>query len=320
MPCFLPSPSEIYFRHYVPAFVLVVGMLFWLNFKSVAGGRGGGAWSALPPAHRSPDPGSASPSPNINGYAWANGSSSSRKEKPLPLVLPSRKSSQNLGLMMSPSAPMDPSRSVSRSPSHGSMTPIRRVTKSAPVSPLQSPRVEPAVLHAGDADAESGLLGGHDAIYMTRSGMHRTRTVSNEPSWSRDPSGEFSDEPGSYFLLPGPVTGRGESQQHLGVGTPSPSPMSGQRRPSSSVRKLSSRPSDWVSAARAKDMTVIDLVFSEAPGMSGAKAWFGWNNLRRIGRWLGGRHGVLARTLRDTLKIAWMPIVVWGLLNVLYFV
>jgi hypothetical protein len=189
------------------------------------------------------------------------------------------------------------------------MAPLRRSAKSAPVSPLASPPAEPTSLPTlSDGDLENGHGTAHDGIYMSGSGMHRMRSTSGQKS--RLSSGDLS-EPSPYFL-PLPV-----SSHPIGLGLPGSGPSPTPQRKPSFMRRLSSRPSDWVSAAKAKDMSVLDLVFAEAPGR--AKQWFGEDSNVRMSYWLGGRPGLMGRTLRDILRIVWIPLIVWVVINLMYF-
>lgn len=294
-------------RHYLPFLVLTMVLLFLMNIRQYNGRLGGRV-------HSSPNLASSSSSNGLSSHQFlsVNGTSSSKKEKPLPLMLPSRRSSNTLNFQMSPSTPVASPRMLPRSPSAGSMTQVRRITKSAPASPLQSPRQEAMAL--SDSDLENGHGTAHDAIYMAGSSQRMRSTSHNPTGENLRISGEYADEPGSYFL---PTPGNAWSRSMLGGSTPAPYPQP-QRRPSGG-RKLTSRPSDWVSAAKAKDMTVLDLVFAEAPGMSRARRWLRMDTLLWLGRLLGGRHGVLARTFRDTLRISWPPMVVWAVVNLMYF-
>ena len=292
-------------RHYMPFLVLTMILLFTLNIRQYKGRLAGRP-------HSSPTlPSSATP--NGQQFLSVNVSGSSKKEKPLPLMLPSRRSSTGLNLQISPSTPIASPRLLPRTPSVGSVTQVRRITKSAPASPLQSPRQD--AVASSDSDLENGHGTAHDAIYMAGSNQRIRSTSHNSSGENLQMYGEYTaDEPTSYFL---PSPGNAGSRSGLGGGMPIPYPQP-QRRPSGG-RKLTSRPSDWVSAAKAKDMTVLDLVFAEAPGMSRARRWLRMHTLLWVGRLMGGRHGVLARTFRDTLRISWPPMVVWLIINLMYF-
>jgi hypothetical protein len=76
--------------------------------------------------------------------------------------------------------------------------------------------------------------------------------------------------------------------------------------------------SDWQAAAKAKDKTVMALVFDSAP-VSRWKRWIGRDQLIILGRALGGRHGVLARSAKDALSVAWPTLLVFLVLNVAFF-
>lgn len=76
--------------------------------------------------------------------------------------------------------------------------------------------------------------------------------------------------------------------------------------------------SDWQAAAKAKDKTVMALVFDSAP-VSRWRRWMGRDQIIVLGRALGGRNGVLAKTGKDVLTIAWPTLLVFVVLNALFF-
>lgn len=324
--CLLPDQTAVYTRHYLPLILGSMLILFWLNLKlamSRNGGRGFGS-------NYYNDPGDDLPNSATMGTfgqylsPFAGNKSESMinvrkdREKALPLTLPSRKSSSNLqtnhAFSMSDSS-NPPSRPISRTPS---LTTVRRITssRSAPPTPGASPGgsyANPSMSMADDSEKGgvhgSGEGGNEGSLYMTTPGVRsRTQPYGSLLSVNTElrPEGMagMEESASSYFDTPDsavPFT---------------PTMPGGGKRPSAN-RRISNRPSDWLSAAKAKDVTVVELLLDTGPG--GLKKWFGRDQLFILGGWLGGRQGVLAKTSRDVMKLAGPTFLVWIVINAIYF-
>jgi hypothetical protein len=301
MPCFLPDQIQIYTARYLPLLVLSLLALFWVNFRNAV--RRGGGWKAGLAQAGGKMAHALSPviSRNSSSTNLQAGSLTRRAEKNVPLTLPSRRSSSNLQMT---SANLEKTiSSGSRRSRPPSLVPIRRITKSAPVSPLASPKAEP--LHLDDEDG--GTNPASEALYFGN-GRQRQTSYANTLAPTED-GRPIVQEPGSYFETVHEESG------HSGLfsqpGTPG-----GYRRPQAARRV--SRMSDWQAAAKAKDKTVMALVFDSAP-VSRWRRWMGRDQMIVLGRALGGRNGVLAKTGKDVLTIAWPTLLVFVVLNALFF-
>jgi hypothetical protein len=82
---------------------------------------------------------------------------------------------------------------------------------------------------------------------------------------------------------------------------------------------MMSTPSDWISAAKAKDMTVIQLVFDADVKTRNRRLRILKQRLAVVGKWLGGRNGVLAKTTREVWKVLWPTVLVWLAINASFF-
>lgn len=299
MPCFLPDQMKIYTARYLPLAILSLLALCWINFRNAVHRHGG--WKAG--FAQAGGKVARTLSPNLSRSPSATDLQADRKsrrgELTVPLTLPSRRSSSNLH--MSP-ANLEKTISTGSRSKPPSLAPIRRITKSAPGSPLGSPRFE--ALQLEDEDGSSGTSPTSDALYFDQA---RSRQTSYANTLAPTEDGRpLSSEPHSYFQsMPDDSPGRGST----------PTGSIG-RRPQANRRV--SRMSDWQAAAKAKDKTVMALVFDSAP-VSRWKRWIGRDQLIAVGRALGGRHGVLARSGRDAWTIAWPTLFVFLILNVSFF-
>lgn len=200
---------------------------------------------------------------------------------------------------------------------------------------------------AGAAGAGAGA-GGRD---------HQTPTQRSVTAPSGG-GGGFHTEPNSYFLpIPGTTSTASSSNYGLGIATPyTQSPNTHPvRRSSSNIsmfnsftsasasggqtpyqqprrvtapRLLSTNPGDWSSAAKAKDKSVLGLLAESLPlpggsggGGGGRKAGTsGWGMMRGFIGWMWrSRNGVVGKSWRESLAVAWPAAVVWVLVNALFF-
>lgn len=323
MPCLLPDPQGIYTRLYVPLAIVTVLWLFVSNARAAIDRMG---WSV----GQLTDKVRSSPAMADTAFFYGNSnslSSSRRQERPVPLTLPSRKSSQQL-ISMNPSAVASSSMTRVRS---GPLTPSRRSSRSAPVSAQSSPRI----LAFDDDDLERGGDDYPPSECLSRKSSSGSLRASKDDYLA--PTGKpVSSEPSSYFLpLPNAGANAGIGLG-LGSGSRPASPASsiGRRVSSSNLANYPSSPyhagrryatprvpSDWSSAAKAKDTTVLGLMFDTA-SVRGWRRWLSWETIWRGWRWFWAgawRHGVLAKSWRETLAVAWPTALVWIGINAMFF-
>lgn len=314
VPCLLPDQFEIYWRHYIPFAILSVLVLFWYNLRATVNKNGG--WTAVS-TNNVKQFLSPAPTPQSQFGNHAKNRYPSRKEKSLPLTLPSRKSAQNLSnLHMSSATPDHLALTARLSVRTPSLTPVRKFSKSVPVSPSDTPKIGPSPV-AEEYDAERNCEGGLYAnSNSSRSHIFSDLSIKGHDveSGARTP---VSAEPSTYFLdLP--------DHDHPGFSSSS-GPNSGANTPglymsprrSASTRRMT-RPSDWVSAAKAKDMTVVELMLQESPGVGRFRRWLGMDKIANFSRWMSGRRGVLASTMRDIWQVLWPTVLVWIAINAMF--
>lgn len=285
VPCLLPDQLQIYFKRYIPLATVCILLLFYLNLKQVISKFGGwtiGSSTAL----------DASPTPRAMSNGFNNGAGLSPYREKSPAI--SRKSSQVLKM-----SPVEEGCSLGGT-ARSRPGNIRRITKSAP----GSPRVSLTPLE----DEESRMP---DGLYMNQPGP-RTRTtaglyISPDATPGSEKPTRLTEEPSPYFLpLPDGAASRN--------GTPTrPRPLS--RKTS----RMMSTPSDWISAAKAKDMTVMQLVFDPDVKTRNRRLRILKQRLALVGKWLGGRNGVLAKTTREVWKVLWPTLLVWLAINASFF-
>ncbi|KAI5450911.1 hypothetical protein NCC49_002651 [Naganishia albida] len=285
VPCLLPDQLQIYFKRYIPLATVCILLLFYLNLKQVISKFGG--WTIG--SSTAPD---ASPTPRAMSNGFNNGAGLSPYREKSPAI--SRKSSQVLKM-----SPVEEGCSLGGT-ARSRPGNIRRITKSAP----GSPRVSLTPLE----DEESRMP---DGLYMNQPGP-RTRTtaglyISPDATPGSEKPTRLTEEPSPYFLpLPDGAASRN--------GTPTrPRPLS--RKTS----RMMSTPSDWISAAKAKDMTVMQLVFDPDVKTRNRRLRILKQRLATVGKWLGGRNGVLAKTTREVWKVLWPTLLVWLAINASFF-
>lgn len=298
VPCQLPDQLQIYFRRYMPFATVCILLLFYLNLKQVIAKYGGwtiGSGGIVPDA-------SPAPRSGVGSYSNSSSNLSPYREKS-PTI--SRKSSQVLKM-----SPMEEPGSSGMLGATARSRPnnVRRITKSAPVSPLGSPRTQ---RHSIADDEESRI---RDALYMNQLGP-RTRASAGlyispdaTPASSEKHLRPVTDEPSSYFL---PLPDSGASQRASTPGRP--------RTLSRKTSRMMTTPSDWISAAKAKDMTVMQLVFDADVKTRNRRLRIVKQRFAVVGKWLGGRNGVLAKTSREVWKVLWPTVLVWLAINASFF-
>ena len=260
-----------------------------------------------------------------------NAASTARRTKDLtvPLTLPSRKSSQHLCGGSSPTET-----SLRRPDRLGSGFGLNdsRSSRSVPVSPQESPRIPYSDDYLGSLipsrkDEEEiavptpSISRRSSFIYMNGANDHPTP----------------SPEPPSYFLPMPQSAGAG-----LGFGTPTVYPSfseTSQRisRAGSSVfpgsdfrmphpgrrvtmpRMLST--SDWSAAAKAKDKSIFGLMVDSLPVHGASRSRNGYlSTVKAFARWLWKtRDGVVLKSWREAIAVAWPSGVVWIVVNALFF-
>ncbi|KAJ9111075.1 hypothetical protein QFC19_001273 [Naganishia cerealis] len=335
VPCLLPDQLQIYFRFYIPLAAVCILVIFYLNLKRAIAKYGG--WT-IGTGGIVPD---VSPTPRSSGVfnSGYNSVGLTPYREKSPTI--SRKSSQILKMSHLTD---EPASSSMNGPSSGGGTArsrpgnIRRITKSAPVSPLASPKVGPKLFPAVPlvGDEEDSMYSGGpttgEALYMGHGSAPRSLRGSTSAGMGYgDPEGLFlsvnnekhhragpntnTDDPS--YLLPLPDSGNS-----LNRGYASPSSGGGGARPRPLSRKTSrmmSTPSDWISAAKAKDMTVMQLVFDTETRTRNRRLRILKQRLAVMGRWLGGTNGVLAKTAKEVWTVVWPTVIVWIAINALFF-
>jgi hypothetical protein len=315
VPCLLPDQLQIYFRFYIPLAAVCILMLFYLNLKRAIAKYGGwtiGSGGIVP---------DASPTPRTSavfqsGYNSA-GLTPHREKSPTI----SRKSSQILKMSVMTDEPASTGSSGARSRPGN----IRRIAKSAPVSPLASPKADARMFPAlpGDEEDMMGNGGTGESLYMGRAAVATPR--GSVSAGMNDADGQFpsnanekyhrtastaTDDPSSYFL---PLPDSGNSNRSYS------SPVSKPRTLSRKTSRMMSTPSDWISAAKAKDMTVMQLVFDTETRGRHRRLRIFKQRLAVVGRWLGGKNGVLAKTAREVWRVMWPTVMVWIAINAMFF-
>jgi hypothetical protein len=340
-PCFLPDQAGVYYTVYLPVAILTFVYLFSTNIKAAWrrwNAAGHSIYGDLK-SRMSPHMSSSEFMPNSAGPMSRRVS-----ERPVPLTLPSRKSSQHLnglgsGLTTAGTTPRSGRSSGfalrTASSDYLSTNNYNSSAKSAPVSPTSSPR--PSLSHWGSKeeeevenyDASPSMSRRSSYIYMNGHSVESTPTQRSvtAPIVNGNGNGNgFQSEPTSYFL---PIPG------NSGLGISSPNPI---RRSSSNLSNLpfTMTPSpnnpyphrrvtaprmlstaDWQAAAKAKDKSVIGLLADSIPipkrtgGLGLIKGFVGW-------LWRS-RNGVVAKSWRECLAVAWPAGVVWVLVNALFF-
>lgn len=183
-------------------------------------------------------------------------------------------------------------------------------------------------------------------IYMNGSSTSHGRESTPTQRSVTAPSGPLHSEPSSYFLpIPGTGTTPGSAGQGLGISTPYSTSTPGHpvvRRSSSNLSMIGQYNSSpyqqprrvtaprllstagWTSAAKAKDKSVLGLLADSLPltgTAGGAKSrGTGLGMIRGFVGWLWrSRNGVVAKSWRECLAVAWPAAVVWVLVNALFF-
>jgi hypothetical protein len=199
-------------------------------------------------------------------------------------------------------------------------------------------------------DASPSMSRRSSYIYMNgHSGVDSTPTQRSvtAPIVNGNGGVNYQAEPSSYFLpIPG-TSGNGSSTptHGLGISTPGHSHGFTVRRSSSNLSQMSIHnpntptpypyphrrvtaprmlsTADWQAAAKAKDKTVMGLLADSLPlptskSLSGPRG--GWALVKGFVGWLWrSRNGVVGKSWRECLAVAWPAAVVWVFVNALFF-
>lgn len=347
-PCFLPDQAGVYWQVYLPMAVLTVLFLFGTNFRTAwnrwkASGHSlyGDLKGRISPAFPSTE--------NIPSMSTVRRTS----DRPVPLSLPSRKSSQHLsGLtamtpstssfqprphrvdsVFSRSAPVSPSASprlghtdlrddddesvietpnLSRRSSYIYMNGNSRFSQSH-LDPYQTPHAvvsEPSSYFLPLPSAEGRTSG---STYPSPANSHRnSSSQTTNPVIRRSSSSnlghQYAHSPSvspapSYSTLP-----------HNG--------MSASGRRVTMPRVLTT--TDWSAAASKKEKSVLGAMMDTLPvpgnAKRGKKGLGVFEKIRGVVRWAWKtRNGVVGRSWREVVAVAWPPAVVWLIVNALFF-
>ncbi|WWD21088.1 hypothetical protein CI109_105569 [Kwoniella shandongensis] len=346
-PCFLPDQLGVYSRVYIPLAILTLLYLFGTNVRAAYqrwNAAGNSVYSDLK-SRLSPALLSSETVPNSASLMSRRGVS----ERPVPLTLPSRKSSQQLAGMTSMSTGL--ATSVPRTMRYASeqLTPNRASSSvSAPVSPYGSPRASFSEERPTMGYTQSSL-GRMDEDVESGPSYRDTYTSSpTPPNMSRRSSYIYmNDHRGESIGDPGLLSPSANGGAGLGLSTPQGShfPFHGSSGPNQPLRRVSSSNlsamngmtlvspnpvrrvtmprtltnSDWSSStATKKEKSMFNYVVDNLPASGGRKGV--WKKAKGFMRWLWKtRNGVVAKSWREILAVAWPAGVVWLLVNALFF-
>lgn len=234
-----------------------------------------------------------------------------------------------------------------------------RAAYSAPVSPTASPRLSSYDEKDDDVESvlETPNLSRRSS-YIYMNGNHNGHSAHHNGSSDApvyQTPGPLTTEPPSYFLPVPPGADAGSHGLGFGYATPFTGSSMGMRRASSTnlnppasgsvspapgssfthlpngVSRRVTMPralttaADWTAAAKAKEKSVFGVMVDSLPvpgssrrGRAGATATF--DAVRGFLRWTWkSRNGVVARSWRETLKVAWPAAIVWVIVNALFF-
>lgn len=348
-PCFLPDQAGVYYRVYLPMAILTILFLFGSNFRA-AWNR----WTANGHSIYGDIKGRLSPAFPSTEAIPSMSTIRRTSDRPVPLSLPSRKSSQHLtGLtaltpstssfairpqrmdsVFSRSAPVSPSASprvgymdmkedddesvietpnISRRSSYIYMNGTSRFSQPG-ADPYQTPHAlnsEPTSYFLPLPGAE-GRSGGSAYPSPSTSHFNLSSGGGNNPIRRASSSnlGHLnSASPGSTSPAPNQST-----IPHGGLST------SGRRV--TMPRMLST--TDWSSAASKKEKSVMGIMMDSLPvpgaAKRGKKGIGLWDKIRGVSRWAWkSRNGVVGRSWREVVAVAWPPAVVWLIVNALFF-
>jgi len=344
-PCFLPDQVGVYNRVYLPLAIVTVLYLLFTNIRS-AWQR----WTAT--GHSVYGDLKSRLSPGLPSAEFVpNSTTTARRvsDRSVPLTLPSRNSSQHLVGLGHHTANGSP---VLRPNRLGSAfgVPETRFARSAPVSPQNSPRLSYSEEAASYSYNQSGLSRTDDeeSFLETPSLSRRSSYIymHGGPDF-QTPAVLSHEAPSPSYFLPMPSN----ANTGLGLSTPTPNFLQsgGQdmRRASSSnlsaiASSQSSAPArpgfqnrrvtmprmvstaDWSAAAKAKETSIFGLMVDTlaVPGLSRGRDrdWTGLQAAKGFARWLWkGRNGVVMKSWREVMAVAWPPGVVWVMVNALFF-
>ena len=328
-PCFLPDQVGVYTWVYLPLAILTILFLLGTNVRAAwlrwTMGSNPGPYGDVK-SRLSPNLLSTETMPTMSSARRAN-------DRPAPFSLPSRTSNQNLfGL-----TPNTASSILARPSRIGSFVDLSS-SCSAPVSPSASPRPS----YAEDRDHESIL----DSPGLSRRSSYAN--LSNLDPYSTPGGGGrgFDSHNGSSYDYPGfglittngngngsypyPQLDTGTMERSISSGAPpgsvSNSPSGGFTSRRNPIPRMLST-SDWSAAAKAKDKTVIELVVDSLPipGSSrrrgGGGGGGGSNAMKGFFRWAWkARNGVVGKSWKEVMAVAWPPAIVWIVINGLFFI
>lgn len=345
-PCFLPDQLGVYNRVYLPLLILTICFLFFTNIRTAWQRWKSGYPSVEAKIRQSPAFPELETMPNSGILPTRRVS-----DRPVTLTLPTRKSSQHLAGMTS-TTPRSSRFHV------GGDYISNRPSLSAPVSPAMSPRMSfsddwPSVNGHGDPD-------GNESVLDTPTISRRSSYIYMNGPMSELQQTPTSIEPSSYFLpipsnggtglglsastspaigngnapnlrrvsssnLSASFTAHGNNLNQIQTQAPNhPGPLRRVTMP----RMMST--SDWSAAAKAKEKSVFGLMVDSLPGVGGGGGVTGrringngngWDKVKGFARWLWkSRNGVVGKSWRECLAVAWPPGVVWVLVNGLFFI
>ena len=349
-PCFLPDQAGVYYRVYLPLAILTLIYLIGTRLHA--------AWVRL---HMS---GStqmlngdlkARASPAMTNGEFSQLPTGRRtSDRALQLSLPPRTKSSgalsNLSIMTPSAATSTASGSAYQRP-HRINSGSFSTSTSAPGSPIMSPRMRAADYDEKDDDIESvietpSLSRRSSYIYM-HAGDHGHNSKGygggggGHPGFNTDSGAGTNGHVNNAHFLPLPTV---QGRTGLGLSAPSGSltPNSAIGRTASSSNLASPMPlspagggrilprvlsaSDWSSAAKAKDKSVLGVMMDSLPLPSSARRGSqggqgrGLDALRTFVRALWkARNSLVGRSWREAVAVAWPPALVWLLVNALFF-
>ncbi|KAK8843394.1 hypothetical protein IAR55_007051 [Kwoniella newhampshirensis] len=348
-PCFLPDQLGVYSRVYIPLAIITTLYLLGTNIRAAYQ-----RWNAAGHSVYGDLKNRLSPALVSTEIIPSSATLLSRRgvsDRPVPLTLPSRKSSQQLAGMTSISTGVTTSMPRPMRYNSEQLTPNRSSSVSAPVSPFGSPRAsfseeKPAggyiqsSLGRTDEDIESGpsyretytssptppnMSRRSSFIYMNdhrgeSNGDSGLLTAANgaaglgltTPQGTHFPFGTGSNQTLRRVSSSNLTALNGMSLNSPGLGSSAPHPVRRVTMP----RALTN--SDWSSAASKKERSMYNYVVDALPASGGRRGV--WKKGKAFARWLWkSRNGVVGKSWREVLAVAWPAGVVWLIVNALFF-
>ncbi|ODN91432.1 hypothetical protein L198_05946 [Cryptococcus wingfieldii CBS 7118] len=316
-PCFLPDQLGVYWRVYLPLAILTACYLFFTNLRSAWK-----QWDRRGSVPLSDLKARSSPAMLSSENLKPLSSFSTRRNAPNSLNLPSRKSASHLPLSASSALSSSVPRPVrlNSTPNYAFADGSRSVSSSAPVSPFSSPR--PSIVTMLDTD-EKDLEGGSS----TPSSMSRRSSyIYMGGNNSANGSGGVPDSP--YLATP--------STGGLGLPTASSAGFGATKRVSSSnLSSLNPNASGPISSPttpraplnrlhsfgaptpKAFNQQPVLYTFASSP-QTFVRQWA--ERAKGFVRWgRKARNGVVGKSWREVVSVAWVVGVVWVVVNALFF-